>query len=75
MFKKIMNTFLGREHESEFELGKVDFSRIDRMVGTGDQGMLDQALKNMRHLASKSSNPPVVGTNTQKVDVDNYLNL
>jgi len=52
MFKKIMNTFLGREHESEFELGKVDFSRLDRMVGTGDQGMLDQALKNMRHLAS-----------------------
>lgn len=35
--------------------------------------MLDQALKNMRHLSSKSSHP-IVETTTQ-VNVDNYLNL
>ena len=73
MFEKIVNTFLGGEKE-EFGLGSIDFSRLDRMVGSGDQQMLDQAFKNMKHLASQSSHP-IVGTNTQKVEVENYLNL
>lgn len=40
MFEKIVNTFLGGERE-EFGLGSIDFSRLDRMVGSGDQQMLD----------------------------------
>ena len=41
----------------------MDFSKLERMVGSGDQGMLDQALKNMKHLSTKSSRP-IVGTTT-----------
>ena len=56
----------------------MDFSRFDKMQGTGSKKMLDQAFKNMKHLAEKKNeksgkNHPIVESDS-KIDITNYIN-